>query len=348
MRFLVVLAISTALVAAQETAPRKNTDGEVQSTDPASKQLKIKNDAGVTYTVTTDDKTNFLRVGADLDIKKAAKIALPEISTGDRVRARGIVSDDTKTIAATTVVVMTKADVAQKQQKDRDEWLKRGVAGTVTAIDPKTHEITIRIDTIPPKTATVEATDKATFRRYAPDSVKFSDAKPSTFAELSVGDRLRALGDKNEDGTRYKAEDVVSGSFRTLAAQVISVDAAANTIKVTDLSSKDKQPLTIHVNADTSMRRIPEMMARMLSARLTGKAGLQADLPVVIQPDPPVALRAASGGNPYRQGGGPGGAGGAPGRGEGAGGPGGPGGGMAIRRRPRRRPSPDARTASSN
>lgn len=307
MRFLLMLAFSAAMLTAQDPATqRKNTIGEVQSADSAAKQLKIKTDTGAIYTVTTGDKTNFLRVGADLDLKKATKIESSEIHAGDRVLARGAVAEDAKAITATSVVVMTKADVAQKQQKDREEWTKRGVAGTITAINPDTHEITMRVDSIPPKSVVVETNDKVEYHRYAPDSVKFSDAKPSSFAELAVGDRVRALADKNPDGTRYKAEEIVSGSFRTLAAQVVSVDPATNTIKVTDLSSKDKQSLMVHVNADTTVRRMPEMMARFLAARLNGQSA---------NPEGgaggPQNQAAGAGANRYRQ--------------EGAGGPGGPG-----------------------
>jgi len=332
MRFLLTLTLSAAVLLAQDAAQqRKNTIGEVQSNDTAAKQLKIKTDTGAIYTVTTGDKTNFLRVGADLDLKKATKIEPNEIHAGDRVLARGAVAEDTKAIAATSVVVMTKADVAQKQQKDREEWIKRGVSGTITAINPDSHEITIRVDTIPPKNATVETSEKLEYHRYAPDSVKFSDAKPSSFAELKVGDRLRALADKNEDGTRYKAEEIVSGSFRTLAAQVISVDPASNTMKVTDLSSKDKQPVIVHVNADTTVRRMPEMMARMLAARLKGQTANPGGGPAGPQGQPPAGGERT---NRYRQegagaSGGPAGAppGGPAGNLARMGGPGGPGGG---------------------
>jgi hypothetical protein len=270
MRFWCSLAVSLVVALAQEPAQqRKNTDGEVQSADAAAKQLIIKTATADIYTVKTDDKTNFLRVGADLDLKKATKIALSDLAAGDRVRARGVVAGDTKTIAASTVIVLTKADIAQKQQRDRDEWIKRGVAGTVTAIDADKHEISIKVDTIPPKTVVVDVSEKVDFRRYAPDSVKFSDAKQSTFAELKVGDRLRALADKNADGTRYKAEEIVSGTFLTLPVQVVAIDTAAKTIKVTNLSTpKDKTPLTIHINADTVVRRMPEQMAMMMARRL--------------------------------------------------------------------------------
>src|ERR1700728_1918845 len=78
-----------------------------------------------------------------------------------------------------------------------------------------------------PKTIVIDAS-AADFRRYSPESVKFADAKPSSFAELQPGDTLRALGDKNEDGTHLKAEELVSGAFQTLAGTVESVDQAAN------------------------------------------------------------------------------------------------------------------------
>jgi hypothetical protein len=317
MKYSLILGVAILSCLAQEApSARKNTVGEVQSVDSAAKLLKIKTDMGSIYTVTTDAKTNFLRVGADLDLKKATKIASSDIGVGDRVLARGVVSEDTKAISATSVVDMTKADVAQKQQKDREEWIKRGVAGTVTSLNPATHEIGLKIDSIPPKTVTVDASGTVDYHRYAPDSVKFSDAKPSSFAEIKVGDRVRALADKNEDGTRYKAEEIVSGSFRTLAAQIVAVDAAANTIKVTDLSSKDKQPLTIHVNPDTAMRRMPERMAMFMAMRLNGQqaAGGGGNPPAAagaagagMQHRPEHATPGGPAGNMAQMGGGPGG-----------------------------------------
>ncbi len=329
MKYWLLLGVSIVSSLAQQAAPpRTNTVGEVQSVDPVAKQLKIKTDTGVIYTVSTDDKTHFLKVGPDLDLKKATKIAETDVVAGDRVLSRGVVSEDAKTIAASSVVVMTKADVAQKQQKDREEWIKRGVAGTITAINPDSHEITLKTDSIPPKTVTVDTSGKVEYRRYAPGSVKFSDAQASSFTDLKVGDRLRALADKNDDGTRYKAEEIVSGSFRTLAAQIVSVDAAANTIAVKDLSSKDKQPVTIHVNQDTVMKRMPERMAMFMAMRLNGAAaggttpngGGQG-----MQRRPDGGAQGSAGppngpaGNLAQMGNG--------GRGPGGGGPGGPGGG---------------------
>ena len=103
------------------------------------------------------------------------------------------------------------------------------------------------------------------FRRYAPDSVRFSDAKPSTLAELEPGDQLRALGDKNEDGTRLEAEEVVSGNFRTAAGTVTALDTAAGEVRIKELGSG--KPLVIKVTSEASLRRLPQFPRRIGRSR---------------------------------------------------------------------------------
>ena len=169
-------------------------------------------------------------------------------------------------------MVMSPAAIAKKRQADQAEWRTRGVGGLVTAVDPATGQVTINLRTAEGlKPLVIVATAKTAISRYAPDSVKFSDAKPSTLAEIKVGDQVRALGTKSDDGTRYDAEELVSGSFRNVAATVTTVDPATNTIKVMDLTTK--KPLLVHVNADSAMHKLPEMLARMIAMRTSGAAG---------------------------------------------------------------------------
>jgi hypothetical protein len=109
-------------------------------------------------------------------------------------------------------------------------------------------------------------------RRYAPDSIKFSDAKPSTFGELKVGDQLRALGDRAPDGTHFTPQKVVTGSFRTIAGVVTAIDPATKEIKINELEKK--HPLTIVIKQDSVLRKFPaasEMGAMMGGFR--GAAG---------------------------------------------------------------------------
>jgi Cu/Ag efflux protein CusF len=286
--------LSLALAGAQTAGPPlKSVIGEVTSLDASAKQIKVKADDGASYTIDLGDSTAYYRVPpGEKDLKKAAKIAASDVAVGDRLLARGVLTEETKSIAAKTVVVMTKADLAKKQEQDRAEWQKRGIAGTVTAVNASAKEITINTHGRDAKEVVVEAS-AAGFRRYASDSVRFSDAKPSTFAELLVGDTVRVLGDKNEDGTRFKAEELIFGSFLTIAATVVSVNAATGEVVVTDL--KTKKPVTIQTNANTMLRKLDERMAMFLARRM--------------HPD------GAAAGGPPGAGGAPPGTGGAPGAG---------------------------------
>jgi hypothetical protein len=79
-----------------------------------------------------------------------------------------------------------------------------------------------------------------------------------------------ALGDRNQDGTRVKAERIVFGSFRNVAGTVLGIDAAAGELKITDLETR--KPVTVRVDAASTLRRIPPMMAAMLARRLNAPA----------------------------------------------------------------------------
>src|SRR6185503_6073953 len=151
---------------------------------------------------------------------------------GDRVWARGRISDDHKSVPASALIVMNKVDIAKKQELERAEWKRRGVLGIITALKPETKEITISSRTAAgPQALTIPYSDKVELRRYAPDSIKFADAQPAKFEEVKVGDQLRALGERDPTGTVFKAEKVVTGSFKTVAGVITAVDAATGELK---------------------------------------------------------------------------------------------------------------------
>jgi len=244
--------------------------GDVTAIDQALKGLSVKTTGGESVLVMFDDKTVFMRAqpGAT-SLAGATKITLTEIAIGDRVLALGKVADDKKSVPARQLIVMTKADIAKKHETDREQWQQRGIVGQVAALNPETKEITVNVRTREgQKPIIVAAGDKVLYRRYAADSVKFADAKPGAFAELQVGDQLRALGERNADGTRFTPEEIVSGSFRQVLGTVVSVNPATNEIKMTGV--QDKQSFSVVVNSDTSLRRLPPQLAMMLAMRAAG------------------------------------------------------------------------------
>ena len=298
--FSLILFAGASHSSAQTAA---NHVGVVTAIDPAAKQLKIKTDAGAEMAVALQDRTNYLRVGADLNMKNAAKIALGDVAVGDRVLARGALSEDKATLTATSIVVMTKEEVAKKREAEQAEWKKRGVSGVITALNADSKQITISVRSHEGvKPLIIPVSGSVDMRRYAPDSVRFSDAKPSTFADLKVGDQVRALGNKNEDGTQLTPEYIVSGTFRNVAATVVSVDPAAKTIRIIDLDTK--KPALVRIEPDSNVHKLTPEVANMLARRLKAAEGGS--------PGGPGGPRPASmaGGRPPGGPGGPGGSGG--------------------------------------
>jgi G3E family GTPase len=285
MKFIggAVLAFLTALpggVLAQtqpdrSTAPHSQVAGMVTAVDAQANQVSLKSDKGDAIAVTTTEKTLILHLPpGENDVTKGNKMALSGLGAGDRVVAFYRGPADQKTIEATSLVVRTKADLASIAEKEREDWQKRGTSGTVSAIDPTAKTLTIKAGQ---KSIAVEPSEKAEFLRYAPDSAKFSDAKPGSFAEIKVGDQVRVLGDKTGDGATIKAEKLLSGTFRQLAATIRSVNAATGEIVIKDLASKkSKETLTVRVVPDTTMKKLSETTAMML-ARRYGPGGGQAD-----------------------------------------------------------------------
>jgi co-chaperonin GroES (HSP10) len=253
--------------------------GEVKVKDAAGKQLIIKTDAGSLVTVVLNDATSYMRVApGETTLTNATKITFADVAEGDRVLALGKVSDDQKLVPARTLVVMTKADIAKKQEAERADWKKRGVLGIITALKPETKEITISSRTMAgPQSLIIPVSDKVELRRYAPDSIKFADASVAKFDELKVGDQLRALGERNPEGSAFTAEKVVTGSFKTVAGVITAIDLGTGEVKINDLQTK--QPLTIIVKQDAVLRKFPaanETGGMMMMARPGGGGGGQA------------------------------------------------------------------------
>jgi hypothetical protein len=235
----------------------KHAIGEVKTIDATAKQLTIQTDAGSVVTVTLSDKTSYKRLApGEKTLTNATDVTFADLGEGDRIMARGNVSEDRKFVPAAMVVVMTKGDLAKKQEAERKEWRQRGILGVITALKPDTKEITISNRTMAgTQSVVIPVSDTTEMRRYAPDSIKFGDAKPSTFTELKVGDQLRALGDRPEDPLRFNPQKVVTGSFRTVGGVVTAVDPATGEIKINELEKK--HPLTIVIKHDAVLRRMP-------------------------------------------------------------------------------------------
>lgn len=226
--------------------------GTVASIDPQSGELAFKPDNGERLTTKISSDTVLQRVApGERDLKKAEPMQASEIAPGDRV----LVSIDPGTNTVRRIVVMSAADIGKRNQADRQDWIERGISGVVTA--KKSDELTVAARSAgSEKTVLVTLVSATVYKRYAPDSVRFADAKSSKPEEIQIGDQLRARGQKSADGSKLVAEEVVFGTFLTKAGSVASVDAAAKEIHLTELGTG--KPLVVRLTADTTIKAMPD------------------------------------------------------------------------------------------
>ena len=273
---ILTVAVTAAPTQGQENAAqssgakRARAVGTIKSID--GNTITLTSDSGSEMKVNIQASTRLLRMEpGQADLKSASPITLSDMQVGDRLLAGGVASDDGKSLAATTAVVMKKSDVAEKQQHDREEWQKHGVGGVVKSADSAAGDVVLSTGTLgAPNTLLVHVSKDTIIRRYAPDSIKFDDAKPGTLAQIRPGDQLRARGARSADGKELTAAEIVSGTFRSIPGQVVSTDASNQTVTVTDLASK--RPVTLKVGPDSQMHQLPAMFAQRIAMRLKGTA----------------------------------------------------------------------------
>ncbi len=262
------IAIAVSSTLAVQGQPAARFMGSV--TAISGNTLTVKTDAGDQRQVEVPAEASLKRIEpGQKDLNSAASMVFTDLAVGDRVLVKLDSNATGATLQAALVVAIKQADVAKKQQSDREDWQKRGVAGLVKSVDTSSGSITVTTGAGPTaKTVTITTTKATTLKRYAPGSVRFADTQTAPIDAIHAGDQLRARGTKNADGSQVDAEDVVSGTFRNVAGTIASIDAATSTLVVKDLTTKKQ--VTIHITSDAQMRRIPDRMAQMLAARLKG------------------------------------------------------------------------------
>jgi len=239
-------------VAASEPRPGKIL-GEV--TEIEGGRLVVRADDGASVVLSTDASTRCVKTrpgAATLD--GALAIAIGDVAVRDRILAAGALSADGTALSARQVVVMSRGDIAAKQELDRADWKQRGLSGVVAALDPDKHELAVDVRGGKGKVIVSTSEKNATLRRYAPDSAKFDDARPSALSDMKVGDQVRVLGDRSADGTRVVAEQVVSGSFLTRLFTVDAVDTDKGELRVVEGGKPQK--LTVAIGRGAMLRRL--------------------------------------------------------------------------------------------
>jgi len=259
-RSLFGLALAMHLWTASASAQSVRMVGTVAVWKIETAEIEIKPDKGESLLarMTADSLVQKVAPG-EKDLKHAEAIRASDIAPGDRVLV--VLVDGSKDIRR--IVVMSAKDITWHDEADRQDWIKRGVSGVVAA--KIGDEITLRARSMTGTgQTTVVITPATKFRRYAPDSVKFADARVSSVSDVTLGDQLRARGTKSPDGSKVTADEVVFGTFVTKAGTITAVNAETQEITIQDMTSH--QPLTIKVTAASNLKTMPDMGPMMAGA----------------------------------------------------------------------------------
>jgi hypothetical protein len=243
--------------------------GEVVVVTEDERQIVIKTKEG-NVTALLDQRTEFKMVAPGAEsLDQAQPIRLSDIHVGDTLMARGRVSDGKKAVVARQIIVMHKTAIAEKQDRDREKWRSSSLAGRMAAVNLQFREVTLTLRTpAGEQSVTIDVPDGVDIRRYAPNSVRFADAVPSSLREIKIGDQLRILGEKSQDGSRFIARQVISGSFRILGGPILEVDSAKSEIVIYDVATKT--PVTVVINANSNLRNIPSELVAALTQKRKG------------------------------------------------------------------------------
>jgi hypothetical protein len=272
-----------ALVAGVSAVPvlAQSTAGTVKATNATGLTLTTTAGQDITVTVPSEAKVLVVAPGSK-DLKSATSGTLTDVTLGDRVLVTGTAGSGGTGLTATRVILMKAQAIAATHAAEDAAWTQGG-GGIVRSVDTAAGRIEIASGL---KKVTVQTTPATIIRRYSGDSVRFADAQVSTIGAIRPGDQMRVRGAKSPDGNTITADELVTGTFHNYSGLIASIDAAAGTITLKDLTTK--KTVVVAVTANSDIRRIPPMLAQRVATQMKGGgagAAGQDGAPAGAQPD---------------------------------------------------------------
>ena len=237
-------------VGAQTVKPAKSVMGTVAKLDFQARELTMATEDGGSLVVKASGETEFVSVPPGVhDLSKASPASPHDIKVGDHV----LVSFVDGMAEARRIVFMPAAAIDARNDAERADWEHRGIAGVVASTSGNAI-----VAQLPGNAkSTINVTAKTKFRRYAPDSVTFTQATSGSIADIAAGDQIRARGQKSEDGSTMTADEVVFGTFQTKAGTITAVDPHSHEITIREVGTK--APLVIRFVAESKLKALPDM-----------------------------------------------------------------------------------------
>lgn len=231
--------------------------GEAASSPGAEGQFALRDGQGLVWGIqlTSDSRIQLVEPGAR-DLSAAVEVPVASIRPGDRLLVRGSMDRGSRTMLASSVILMSKDAIEAARAREQAEWRTRSLAGSLVSVDSAAQTLVLRVAQSPePRDWTITVPPGALALRYAEDSIRFADARPAQLTEAAPGDQMRVLGERNPDAGTVIAAKILFGSFRTLGGEITRIDAEASLITIRDVQSR--KPVTLRINGGANLRRMP-------------------------------------------------------------------------------------------
>jgi hypothetical protein len=245
---------------------RQRIVGEVTGVDAAAGRVQIRTDAGEAVTVAIDDKTAYMRLPpGETSMEKAVNVTREDVRVGDRVLVPDASPSGGDATPVRRIILMGRAQAGAQGERGRNDGRRLG--GRIAAIDTAKKQIAVLTrgrDGI--ETVTLDASGDVRILRFAPDTLRTSEARPSSLAELKVGDQVRATGAREPDSARFKPEEVIAGSFTRVFGVVsaTSPERGEATIK----NEQTGQTVTVAVGKNSTLKRLTPEFVETLEERM--------------------------------------------------------------------------------
>jgi Cu/Ag efflux protein CusF len=255
--FFLTVSLLTFGRAGAQTQPR--LVGDITAVDAAAHTVTVHADTGETVTLTTTEQTTYTRMPPNVtDLKQGQRVTFAEVRAGDRLLAPGVTAAGG---TAARLILMTRPGGAGGQNAGRR------LQGRVVSVDAAKKLIVVQTRggrDGGQESATVDAS-AARVMRYAPDSMRPADAVAGSLADVRAGENIRATGERTADGSTFKAEEVLTGSFARFAGTVASVDAQRGELVV---KTNDGGNVKLSFGARSSLHRMtPEFEQTLAKQR---------------------------------------------------------------------------------
>ena len=276
---LATLAISCAASALGQTPQTSTTQngtgartarqriiGEVTGVDVAAGRVSIRTDAGETVTVAIDDKTTYMRLPpGETTLEKAVAVTREDVRVGDRVLVPDASASGGTAMPAKRLILMGRAPAGAQGERTRNDG--RRLNGRIASIDAAKKQIAVLTrgrDGV--ETLTLDASGDVRILRFAADTLRVSEARPSSLAELKVGDQLRATGERETDSARFKPEEIITGSFTRVFGIVTATDSSRG--EATIKNEQTGQTVTVAVGKNSTLKRLTPEFVETLEERM--------------------------------------------------------------------------------